>query len=105
MVWRNVRHVVDEWNVAASRGSAGFTLQLIAPSDAFVSVDKRFCEVAQHSLVALVIPSSEQLNDEEIRLIASMCESHKLPCVFGEAFYHNPSTRYYNSKPCEDTSD
>uniref|UniRef100_A0A915ELG6 Receptor ligand binding region domain-containing protein n=1 Tax=Ditylenchus dipsaci TaxID=166011 RepID=A0A915ELG6_9BILA len=93
IVWRNMRHAVDEWNsrALAEKGSSWPSLALIAPSDGFASLDHRFCDVAQRELVALVVPcssassssasSSGELQWDEVQLVVSMCNRFRLPCI------------------------
>ncbi|CAD5211400.1 unnamed protein product [Bursaphelenchus okinawaensis] len=80
MVWHNVRYAVDEWNKQTLASPVPMTLNVIYPTDSFASVEDRFCDVVQHNLIGLIVPSV-LLTTEEMTLVFSMCNRINLPCL------------------------
>ena len=79
MAWQNFRHAVDSFN---SVSGEDFSLQLVSPSDVHtLHMDNRFCDVAQRRLVAVVVPSREQVSREDLLLTLSMCQRMRIPCI------------------------
>lgn len=81
MDWQNLRHAIDEWN---NLNRENFHLNLIAPLDMFVSVDNRFCDILQHSLIAIVLNTQENISRNELLLVLSMCNRFQIPCIIDQ---------------------
>ncbi|KAI6226192.1 Glutamate receptor ionotropic, kainate 2 [Aphelenchoides fujianensis] len=80
MTWHNVRHAIDEFNVANVGLPVPLSLGLVHPTDPFASVEDRFCDVVQRELIGLFVPT-DVLNAEQLMLVFSMCNRFHIPCL------------------------
>ncbi|KAI6194048.1 Glr-4 [Aphelenchoides besseyi] len=80
MVWHNVRHAIDEFNMVNIALPIPLTLDLVSPTDPFGGVEDRFCDVVQRKLIGLIVPA-EVLTADELMLVYSMCNRFHMPCL------------------------
>ncbi|KIH64524.1 hypothetical protein ANCDUO_05166 [Ancylostoma duodenale] len=78
LAYENVRYGVERWN-SANAAHTEVSLNIVATELYFAGIEERMCDVMQHSVVAVLIPNSEERLDEV--LMKSMCHHFRIPCL------------------------
>ncbi|EYC27632.1 hypothetical protein Y032_0009g836 [Ancylostoma ceylanicum] len=78
LAFENVRYGVERWN-SANAAHTEVSLNIVATELYFAGIEERMCDVMQHSVVAVLIPNSEERLDET--LMKSMCHHFRIPCL------------------------
>ncbi|XGW09100.1 hypothetical protein V3C99_011423, partial [Haemonchus contortus] len=78
LAYENIRYGVERWN-NDNFAYTEITLHIVATDLYYASFEELMCDVMQHSVVAVLIPPSDDLLDES--LIKSMCHHFQVPCI------------------------
>ncbi|KAK6026712.1 hypothetical protein OSTOST_07303, partial [Ostertagia ostertagi] len=78
LAYENIRYGIERWN-NDNLAHTEITLHIVATELYHAGFEERMCDVMQHNVVAVLIPSSEGLLDDP--LIKSMCHHFQIPCL------------------------
>ncbi|WKX93527.1 hypothetical protein Q1695_011084 [Nippostrongylus brasiliensis] len=78
MAYENIRYGVERWN-SDNLAHTEITLHIVATELFYAGFEERVCDVLQHNVVAVLIPSVESHLDES--LTKSMCYHFRVPCI------------------------